>query len=278
MKKAYINIIIFFATIGFIFSFFPSLFAGVAFLKIILRTLSSSIIMGFIGLILALFIDKNVSIDNIDNNVAINLKKSPKSEESKLNFEDYVNKSYNFNEEEVNSEILAEQESSKYENKDNNIIEENDEINYSSIFKAFDETDNNRENIGNESIGETNRTKPENNEENNEFKSFENSKIMNDNSLSSLEKDVSEKKITINSDININESKVIHFDEDLKGCSIDENEKTLISSTSASSLVNSDIESIDQDYIYLKNKKKIENKPEKLAKVIKNMLLEDKED
>ncbi|MCX8058862.1 MAG: hypothetical protein N3A58_05565 [Spirochaetes bacterium] len=255
MKKT-IYIIIFFTTIGFIFSFFPSLIVGVSFIKLIIRTIFSTIIMSIFGIILAIFIDKNISIDTFDNNVAINIKKKEENpENSNLNFEDYLRS--NFEDNKIDKEDIVEK--SKLEE---DVKEEEEDINYSSIFSSLEKQENQEDII----------------DESNNFRSFEYKNFPDKDEITSLEGEVKENKVIIDNNINLNEPKIIHSDDDLKEVSIGDSEKTLISSTSSSSIVNSDIESIDQDYIYLKNKKKIENKPEKIAKVIKNMMMEDKED
>jgi|GEM_PF-6774103 hypothetical protein len=271
MKRNF-YIILFFIILGFIFSFFPSIFAQVSFLKLLLRVFLSIFMMGLFGYIFYFFIEKNVSIDEINGNVAINIGKKKEDKKEELNnFEDYFK-------ENIKSELYEENISDLKQNEENNEISEssyqkeensNDEINYSSIFSALEnENQDNKEDENNfESFDRANKSE--------EKASNKKEIFISENNISNLENEVFENKNNLSNDSLFN-SKILHNDREIKEANIEESDKTIISATSSSAIVNSDIESIDKDYIYLKNKKKIENKPDKLAKVIKNMLYEDK--
>lgn len=229
---------------GFIVSFFLSLISGSSFSGILFKSLFSTLLLGGLGYLLVYLLDKygNESSTTQNRENTFNRTNNPHNDinnsQEKMSFVDDKEDKF----------------SGGFKSRVSDKIAEEDErpISYEDIFSKL--TDEEKINTKEESV------------ENSELKDQDMIK------RSVLEEMKQEKeKETIEIDLS-NQTEIIAGDTDLNPNSISAEDAAKISATSKMSSLAGEVKGIDDKYIYFTKGSKIENKPEKIAKVIKEML------
>ncbi len=259
MQERYLLALIL-AIIGFFISLLLSIFAGSSFSTVLFRSLLSAILLGGLGFTLVYLLNKFVGNIGPENSYT--------SKE--------VNKNVNKNVNKDEDVVIEEGQNFSTSNLDKNknlsnatiISDEEEPISYEKLFAKLneDETD-----IGKE-IKEEKESNPTKLKDFLSKKSGDSSKNQEFYKSSIIEEMNEEKK---KEQININilaDSDIVEGDTEFNRNSISAEEAAKICATSKMPSISGEIKGIDDKYIYFSKGSKIENKPEKIAKVIKEML------
>jgi len=250
---------IFLAIFGFLVSFFISLIAGSSFVGILLKSLISSLVLGGLGYLLIYLLDKygNESTQN-------------QRRDSKLDGRSFNRKinemNNNFSNENLyNKDIIQDnfrkatdqefnQEFPKADSSENQVDITEDKISYEEIFSKLD---NDEKEMDKEVKVEKSKSNLKNNEE---FNKSVIDELKSEKQKETIEVNISDSSIIVDGDSELNPSYISAEDA------------AKISATSKIDSISGEIKNIDDKFIYFSKGPKIENKPEKIAKVIKEML------
>lgn len=249
-----------FGIFGFIISLLISAISGSSIVSVIIRSLISALVLGGLGYLLVYLMEK---FSGESSSKTISESSQSKVDRNKENIYRNVNKVGNgsqdfaeseFSEETVrsNSDLDNALDDDKFKTRLNE--EEKDNISYEDLFSKLTK----EEGSENSEIIEEN--------ENKNSKTFETYK-------KSVLEEMSQQKDKESIEIDFsNKSEIVEGDSELNPSSISAEDAAKISATSKMSSIAGEVKGIDDKYIYFTKGSKIENKPEKIAKVIKEML------
>jgi hypothetical protein len=272
-----------FAAGGFIISFLLSLIARNSIGSLFLKSTLSALILGGLGYIFQYFIKTFSSEENIDSE---NTKKAnPDNGGIKTNDLKTANRN------------LKEKYSDDYssaKNEASSVLSEpleNQDISYESLFAKLDDndsqktmaddkssviedqnfdikSDDNSKNSFVESVDNNDETTDSRYKEKNNFTQYN----RGDDFIKEIKKEADESNVALELDGDI---EVIEGDSDFSNQQVSAEEAAKIAATSKASSISGEVKSIDDKYIYFTKGARIENKPEKIAKVIKQMIEKD---
>lgn len=290
MGKKFVIVVIF-AAVGFLFSLIASLIASVSIRSLLLRALVSTLIMGGLGFIFV-YLENKLSEETINQTEEVNRDELDYKDIFKKNSNKYTDISKEYGRETFSG---ANQNSRKNSESIDAGDEESDIVEAEVINENKDTEENLEESIENETILDVENLESGNIDEkiiestiNNEEQVTGENKIkignenidagkeVKDDVLSELEKEVKVRKKGVNIGREMPVKTVIVKDSDIDINKVEE-EKSKISTFSTEAVSGGSIEKVDDKYIHLGNNKKIENNPEKIAKVINRLLHEDNE-
>lgn len=272
-----------FAAGGFLISFFLSLIARNSIGSLFLKSTLSALILGGLGYIFQYFIKTFSSEENIDSE---NIKKAnPDNGGIKTNDLKTANRN------------LKEKYSDDYssaKNEASSVLSEpleNQDISYESLFAKLDDndsqktmaddkssviedqnfdikSDDNSKNSFVESVDNNDETTDSRYKEKNNFTQYN----RGDDFIKEIKKEADESNVALELDGDI---EVIEGDSDFSNQQVNAEEAAKIAATSKASSISGEVKSIDDKYIYFTKGARIENKPEKIARVIKQMIEKD---
>lgn len=237
-------IVIFFAILGFFLAFIISIIAGTSFAGIILRSILSAFLLGILGFILYFLLEKysGLALEK-DSNI---------KKDQEIKHENRA-KEYSYS-----NESESKDDSNDNLNSSTTILDNSDEpISYEELFTKL----NKDENEG--------KSKDEKIYENKTDDDFQRDSINKESIIDEIKKEKDRENVEIQFSENL---QIVEGDSELNPKSISAEEAAKISATSKMSTIAGEVKSIDDKYIYFTKGTKIENKPEKIAKVIKEML------
>jgi len=246
---------LFFAILGFVISFLISVISGSSIVGVLVRSIFSAIILGGLGYLLVFLLDKfSEQSSNNTQNEKIDINKENYNE----NFRERSIKTESFHPNYDENEIT--------ENRDNKeFVSEEDKISYEELFTKLKDNENLTEKIDSRI------------DKNMDVDKEKGTDTSNKKSYDLYKKDVIDEmnyqkdKESVEIDLS-NNAEIIEGDSDLNSGSISADDAAKITATSKMSTVVGEVKGIDDKYIYFTKGSKIENKPEKIAKVIKEML------
>jgi len=272
-----------FAAGGFIISFLLSLIARNSLGSLFLKSTLSALILGGLGYIFQYFIKAFSSEENIDSE---NIKKAnPDHVGIKTN--DLKTANRNLKEKYSDDYSSAKSETSTVLSEPL----ENQDISYESLFAKLDDTDSHETMAVDKSFVIEDQNfdiKSDDNSKDSFVESIENKEETadsrhigknnftkynhGDDFIKEIKKEADESNVALELDGDI---EVIEGDSDFSNQQVSAEEAAKIAATSKASSMSGEVKSIDDKYIYFTKGAKIENKPEKIARVIKQMIEKD---
>lgn len=252
-----LSIIIIFAIAGFIISFFISVISGSYFITIFIKSLFSAIILGALGYLLFYLLEK---FNNETSKESTNSKKYTVEKENKIYNKFNETKKESKIQNNLNKDNLYKTQEEKNDYNLNpsdqiNLNEISESISYEDVFSKLNDDEKIEEKVDGRIIEERRK---ENTDET--FKK-------------SIIEEMKEEKDKENVEVDFSKNfQIIEGDSDLETNAISAEDAMKISATSKMSSIAGEVKGIDDKYIYFNKGSKIENKPEKIAKVIKEML------
>lgn len=287
---ARVTIVILLAGIGFIFSLISSVIAGASAVSIIVRSLLSGLAMGGIGLAIIIVLKQFAGIDMTDSTATgekpanAEAPKAParNSEPPRTTRSVGRNEQPKAREPEEGDESGATGEASideldKTLADSGDIVSESrgteeDEVSYESLFKKFDREPQQEKERGKQEPGATDDTpdpaskrgRRAATEPTNEKKG----------TLDEMQEEADKESEAIHINTDDVKNSMYTGDSDMGGETLNEDESRQIQVTSSDSFMGSGVRQIDDNYIYIGKNTKIENKPQKMAKIISEMMKE----
>lgn len=239
---------LFFAIIGFVIAFIISIIAGSSFLGVIFKSFFSALILGTLGFMLFFLLEKYSGLDSERN--------SETKKESKTDFSHQTESDSKYN-------VRQNLESSNISDTVSDTIVDNsaEPISYEELFTKLNK-DEKEDDIKTENKNEIKY----NNLNKSEFQSDD---LTKKSIIDEMKKEKERESVEINFSNNV---EIVEGDSELNAQSITAEEAAKISATSKMNAIAGEVKGIDDKYIYFNKGAKIENKPEKIAKVIKEML------
>lgn len=251
-----------FGIFGFIISFLVSLISGSSIVGVLTRSLISTLILGGLGYLLVYLLEKfnneylsNNRREKIDSTTSnsINTNANFENIKSKANSKpDFSNKysENSYTDESFSSNV--ENETGVSASNLNLQDEENSSISYEDLFSKL-----------------SNEEKGEKSEKEENIPNKINEDIYKKSVIDEMKKEKEKESVEIEFS---SDTEIVEGDSELNPNSISADDAAKISATSKMNSIVGEVKGIDDKFIYFSKGSKIENKPEKIAKVIKEML------